>query len=173
MTLLAILAVVGLSGCAGAPPRAALASESPPPTEPVPATSVPPEEDFSLPPADSAVAPAPAECKISPLSSEPCGAGVPLEKLADALELSDWAARDRALAPLESCEDIEPGLVRTLRVDLVPNFCAEVWAEGYLAQQGASLRIDVRDALSGLALSARLSRLALSVPVLEGDVNRA
>lgn len=76
---------------------------------------------------------------------------------------SDKRALDRELAQLEACRGFEPGLIRLLRAHYFAE-CAVPLANGAL--QDASVSNDLRWALRGLAVKARISewRRALQQP---------
>ncbi len=114
-----------------------------------------------------------------PAPKESCRIGAPLPAtqrcpearadLAEALSLEE-APRDTALVALESCDLFEPGLIRALRADLGPAECADQLVVAIVGEQatksGASqpLASDLREALVGLGLAARLRRLAGEPP---------
>ncbi len=166
---LVVLALFACFGWACAP------AASVPPTSPEPANSAvapaPPEPvsppSAALPAAPGAVPPPDSAC-LSLLEAPTAGAcadrAAALEGLDAALGLEDPVGRDRALAALESCSEFERGLVRALRADLAPSGCGDVLVERTVSE--GRLGPDVRDALVGLAMAARLSRMVGEPPAL-------
>lgn len=80
--------------------------------------------------------------------------------------------RDAALAGLESCAGLPAGLVRALRIELIPAACGDVLAEPILKAPPKDLRADVHEALFGLALSARFARAGGAAPTLAPPFTR-
>jgi hypothetical protein len=74
------------------------------------------------------------------------------------------AQRDGALASLEDCAHWPAGLVRALRVELAPAACGDAIVEPFLERRPLLSR-DIEQALVGLALAARLRRLADDAPI--------
>src|SRR5690606_31320124 len=75
--------------------------------------------------------------------------------------------RDRALQELEACDAFQPGLIRELRADLASAVCADLLVlpvVGDAAKIPANVPHDLREALVGLGLAARLARLAGTPP---------
>lgn len=86
--------------------------------------------------------------------------------LAAALAL-EGEPRDRALQELEACDAFQPGLIRALRADLASAVCADLLVlpvVGDAAKIPANVPHDLREALVGLGLAARLARLAGTPP---------
>lgn len=83
-----------------------------------------------------------------------------------ALNQEASAARDAALARVEECLDIAPGYLRLLRAEIAPVDCADLLVEDTLARSEGLPR-ELRDALVGLGLAARLARLVRTPPRLE------
>ena len=147
--------------------QTAPAAEQATPTEPV-AQGPQPDRADVLYAAHPAVPPPPPPCALgAPLpASHSCDDA--RGDLAAALSMPG-AARDEALAALEACADFEPGLVRALRADLGAAECADVLVAPVVGEEvqssGAALAPDLREALVGLGLAARLHRLAAVPPV--------
>ncbi len=80
--------------------------------------------------------------------------------------------RDAALAALESCAGLPAGLVRALRVELIPAACGDVLAEPILKAPPREMRADVHEALFGLALAARFARAGGAAPTLSPPFTR-
>lgn len=117
-------------------------------------------------PVHPAVPTASATCAIGTVLPTQHSCSEARANVAEALAL-DPARRDPALAALESCDLFQPGLIRALRADLGPAQCADllvlpVVGEGVENQQ--KIPQDLRDALVGLGLAARLERLAGAPP---------
>jgi hypothetical protein len=87
-----------------------------------------------------------------------------LTALDAALAENDGAKRDRRLVELERCPTFLTGLVRALRAELAPAACADVLVADYLEALAQRPRKDLEDALIGLALASRLSRLVRDPP---------
>lgn len=126
--------------------------------------------EVSLLPAPKGVPAAPASCNAfvnrkAPAATACADAAAALPLLGAALEKSG-DERDAALAALEACKGLEPGIVRAIRVEVAPPECADVMAEPILAKKPKELSGSVEHALIGLALSARLHRTASTPPVL-------
>lgn len=88
------------------------------------------------------------------------------DAVAGALALGAPEPRDLALASLESCSGVPPGVLRALRAELGPPECADALVEPLLSAPPPGLRADVRDALAGLALSGKAHRLVRDPPTL-------
>jgi hypothetical protein len=99
-----------------------------------------------------------ARLRAGPLS-EPrtaCGASM-VARLAGALDLSDVERRDRALAPLERCDELPTGWLRAVRADLTRP-CADVLISPALQALKGPLDADLGETLLALALAARWAR---------------
>lgn len=171
--------------CSAAPqgaraPRDATTDE-PEGAGPVKATETPQSERSPAPRADvlyaahPAVPPAPASCVAGLVLPERAACPDARADLADALAQTG-AARDAALSALERCDAFEAGLLRALRADLGPAECADVLVAAIVGEDApahepvvssaahVALAPDVREALVGLGLAARLRRLAGAPP---------
>jgi hypothetical protein len=102
-----------------------------------------------------------------------CDANLSLaDRLADALGESESLTRDHKLACVEQEGGPAAGMLRALRADLAPVACADALVTPYLeASQPPTPEIE--NALLGLMLSARLSRLGQNPPVLEPPYDKA
>lgn len=88
------------------------------------------------------------------------------EDLAAAVAL-EAEPRDHALQAIEACDAFQPGLIRALRADLASSACADLLVLpviGDTAKTPANVPQDLREALVGLGLAARLARLAGTPP---------
>jgi hypothetical protein len=81
-------------------------------------------------------------------------------------------ARDVALAALEGCAGLPSGVVRALRIELLPAACGDVLAEPLLKAPPKDMRADIHEALFGLALAARLGRAGGAAPTLPAPYTR-
>lgn len=81
-------------------------------------------------------------------------------------------ARDAALASLEGCAGLPSGLVRAVRIELLPVACGDVLAEPLLKKPPQDLRGDVHETLFALALSARFARAGGTAPALTAPFTR-
>jgi hypothetical protein len=114
----------------------------------------------------------PAHCArltAGPLS-EPrtvCGASL-MVRLARALELSAVERRDRALAQLESCDELPIGWVRAVRGDLARE-CADRLIAPALRGMKAPLDADLGETLLALALAARWGRAVEATVAYSGN----
>jgi hypothetical protein len=133
--------------------------------EPAP---VAPERSDARPRTVVAIPAPPAECAAHVGSIPAVGCDerpAALAALAAALEETDSVGRSRALGGLEGCSSFEPGIVRALRAETAPRGCADA-VLGDAVEDGR-LRRDVRDAIVGLSIAAKLSRLTRDPPRLE------
>jgi hypothetical protein len=119
------------------------------------------------------IPPPPASCK-GYASAVPAAKSCPdvRAKLAQALAKSELE-RDRALVELEGCNELPAGVVRALRVELIPTECGDVLAEPWIAGAPSGQRADLTDALRGLALAAQANRLVRDPPKLEPPYSKA
>lgn len=156
-------------GCGAAPPPPARAPHSD--TNPPPAVETP-----VAPPAatDAAWGAPPASCgepvAKAPAKLQTCTRETSERLLANALR-KDGAARDAELWALESCSLFPTGVVRALRAERAAPECRDALVGDYTPP--ASTRSDVKDALLGLTIAARLRRLVRSPPVLPPPHDRA
>ncbi len=153
-----------LVACGQAATPAPTAPSPAPATEPTPVVP-PPAEEPSLAP------PPPAECQqlVAHHGAKPnCGtdATATREALAAALETLDPSARDAALASLEACPELAPGLVRGLRAEFAPVACGDAIVGELPSHDADELAPQTRDTLQGLALAAQLNRLVRNPPQL-------
>lgn len=91
-----------------------------------------------------------------------------LAVLDDAFAQADAQKRDELLAAAEGCTGIEPGLVRSLRIELAPAECGDVLAEPVLKAKPVGMSGAVQHALIGQAVAARLARTVGAPPVFKG-----
>jgi hypothetical protein len=169
--LIAITSMVLLSACGSHAPAPAQSPQSAPAA---PAAVEPPPAE--PPPRFTEIPPPPATCSeliAAPGSAEACpDRAAVLEALAEALEAREGQARDAGLAGLEGCASLETGIIRALRADLAPDGCADVLTDTAVGED-TRLRREVRDALVGLGIAAKLSRVVRSAPALEPPYDRA
>jgi hypothetical protein len=95
------------------------------------------------------------------------------DALAEALAEKRASERDQRLSCLESSADLPPGLVRTLRAELVPPGCADALALPYLEPRRPELERRIEDTLIALATAGRLSRLVQKAPELAPPFDKA
>ena len=124
-----------------------------------------------FPAAAKGVPPAPASCsafvKRAPAKAAKCkDAPATLAALDAALSMDDVARRDAMLADLEACPGLPVGLVRSMRVELGPIECGDVFAEPMMVPPPAGMTGAVYHALFGHAIAARLARTGTSPPKL-------
>jgi hypothetical protein len=81
--------------------------------------------------------------------------------------------RDAALADLEACAGLPPGVARAIRAELAPPECGEVIVEPFLKAPPPSTNGIVYGAMLGHAVSARLARAAQNPPKLAPPHDRA
>jgi hypothetical protein len=93
--------------------------------------------------------------------------GTALAALDGALALGDEGKRDGALAALEDCGGLPPGLIRALRAELAPTECADVLAEPVLSKPPKGVSNAVQQVLAGHVLAGRLARLGGPLPSME------
>jgi len=107
--------------------------------------------------------------RVQPARTPACAADgdAGLDALDAALGSADPAERDTKLAALEKCSAYPAGLVRALRAELAPAACGDALVEPVLAARAQRLDVRVEDALIGIGLGARLSRLVHEPPRLE------
>lgn len=150
-------------GCASAPPLAK--APEPPAATPEPAPVA--ESKPRAKPVEPAAVPKPPERCDAFLVQVKCGPkGTAAEELAAALELEPPDARDRGLACLEGYWPQGAPLVRLLRAELAPAECSDVVVTPYLESPPRKLDAVEESALLGFLISARLTRLVDSAPVL-------
>jgi hypothetical protein len=164
------LILVLLAACACARPAAERVA-SPETSATPPAEQTAPQQAPGEPKVEPASVPAPPpECaayaeRKPPASTCPSDDAAALKALDAALAV-DGAPRDEKLAALELCDAFAPGLVGALRADLAPRACADAVAEAVILRSGQRATPEVRSALAGLALGAKLSRLVGEAPRL-------
>jgi len=90
-----------------------------------------------------------------------------LASLDRALAKADPNARDEALVALESCKQLEPGIVRGIRVEIGPPECSDALAEPFLKSKPAGMSGAVQHALIGHTIAARLTRAVRNPPALK------
>jgi hypothetical protein len=144
------------------------------------ASLAPPGVDFAdaaLPPPPKGVPNAPKSCAAweRRAANKPAAA---CATAAEALALLDAAlgesgvdARDASLASLESCAGFEPGLVRSLRIELAPIECGDALAAPSLAPK-AGVTGSLQHVLVGQAIAARLHRAVANPPRIEAPFTR-
>lgn len=173
--VLLLCSALSLAACGGAalPPPASPAPGASAPARQTPAPVAKGPAPGGLPAAPAAVPAPPDTCAplVAHTSGSSCGAA-PLADLEHALALSDRVASDAGLAKLEGCSAFAPGLIRALRAELGPRECGDALVEPALAAPPGQLDVDIRDALTGIGLAARLSRLAADPPHLEPPVDK-
>jgi len=164
-------------GCGAAPlPRAAPPPESSAqssPELPTPAQSGPtPRDALALlpPPPESCQRFVTSASSTTRPSSEP---GRCLLLLEAALTEPEPSGRDAALADLEACPEFAPGLLRALRAELAPVFCADLLTEPLLAAPLVGQSRGITEVLEGLALGAKLARIPSTPPALPEGLDRA
>jgi hypothetical protein len=134
----------------------------------------------TLPPAPAGLEPAPALCtafvKRKPAAGVSCAVKQApdgsLAPLAAALAETDAAKRDAALAALEGCVDLLPGVVRAIRAELAPTECGDALVLPVLDKPPAKMGGAVRTALLGLGFAARLARATGTPPVAPKPLDR-
>lgn len=133
--------------------------------------------DAALPPPPKGVPAAPKSCSAweKRAAKKPASActttSEALPLLDAALGLASPEERDASLASLESCTGFEPGLVRSLRVELAPMECGDVLAAPALAPR-AGLRGSLQHVLVGQAIAARLHRAVASPPRIDAPFTK-
>jgi hypothetical protein len=157
-------------GQAATPTPAAPPPAASPTTAPGPASPASSEPSLAPPP--------PAECQalVAHGNANPaCGAepSATREALAAALESTDSVARDAALAALEACPELAPGVVRGLRAEFAPVACGDAVVGELPTSEADELAPPIRDALLGLALAAKLNRLVRNPPQLSPPFDKA
>jgi hypothetical protein len=90
-----------------------------------------------------------------------------LSSLVGALELSDVAARDRALAAFEPCSELPEGWLRAVRAELARE-CADLLITPALRGLKGPLDADLGEIWLGLALAARWGRSIETPPLYLG-----
>ncbi|MEB2311154.1 MAG: hypothetical protein OZ921_08655 [Sorangiineae bacterium] len=164
-----------LAACGVAPARPSAAPDprgSAPTRPPLPGASSSPSSGLPEPPAGLPAAPASCAPLLASPTEGDCGAR-PLDALDAALGVEAVTERDARLAGLESCASFPRGLMRALRAELAPAECGDALVEPALAAPPGALDADVRDALTGLGLAARLARLASEPPRLAAPFDKA
>ncbi len=156
------------------------AATQPPAAPPPAATSSTATADQAEPTSSepSLAPPPPAKCQelVGHNNTKPaCGAEptATREALAAALETTESIARDAALARLEACPDLAPGVVRGLRAELAPAACGDALVGELAKAEADELAPSMRDALLGLALAAKLNRLVRTPPQLTPPFDKA
>jgi hypothetical protein len=148
----------------------------------LPAASVPtprPESSVGRPPPAptgttkedplSAVPAPPPECVRLEIRHSEAACGTreqALTALGQAWSETDPEQQNRRLGELEGCEALEPGLVLALRAELAPAPCGDLIVNDAPTRKSLGLAPAVRDALKGLAIGAKLSRLVRSPPTI-------
>lgn len=89
-----------------------------------------------------------------------------LDRLDRALAETNVGERDAALAALEPCAELAPGLVRALRAELVPAACSDV-AVGTTVEGWDAMDKPVQQTLLALVYAGYLERLVQKAPRLE------
>jgi hypothetical protein len=152
------------------------ATAQPPPVSPTPARESSEDQSFlGEPSADSkkapkwSVPPAPAKCEPLASHGSRSNASCPapeaaLSALDEALGQADTDERDARLAEIEDCDIGGKGLLVALRADLGPTECADAIIGTRAEDTVAALTTVTRDALKGLSLAAKLSRLVREPP---------
>lgn len=115
------------------------------------------------------VPPAPPECaafvRRKASAAATCTSdGEARAALVDAIAIGAPDARDAALAALEACAPLPPGIARALRIELAPVACADTLAAPFLAAPAPGTGGLVYDTIYGLALTGMLSRTVQTPP---------
>lgn len=163
--------MIGCAGGGSPPAKTAPAPPSAPPQDSVKSEQTLPRDVLGA--LDEAIPPARATCSTAgPLPTQvPCADA--RERLARGLAS---AAPDAALSSLEVCAEFEPGLVRALRVELGPVECGDVLVAsvvGESASRSHPLSRGIRELLLAQGISARLRRLAGTLPGTPSDRKKA
>ncbi len=168
------LALAACGGGAIPAPAGPAARGSAPDRQTPPPVTKPAAATHGLPVAPSAVPPPPATCTalVAHASGSSCGADA-RDALEHALAATDRVTADGELAALEGCSAFPRGLIRALRAERAPRECGDALVEPALAAAPGELDVDIRDALTGLGLASRLSRLAADPPRLQPPVDKA
>lgn len=194
----AVLTVLVLTACGGAPALSPDARAPHAPTPPAAASPTPPPASASgkpLRPEDllasleeardhDPVRPEPPSlsldgwqraAKVKGVAAPPAAcaafakrAGAPAKDVPSALAEIDPAKRDAMLATLQSKDDG----VRVLRADLAPIECADALLDGWLSQR-AAVSGRVGQAAIGLSLASKLARTAGPPPSMNGVRDKA
>lgn len=164
-----VVVALALSACAPARPATSPVDRS---SGSVAAPTAEPGAPASRFPTAPATVPAPPpECAaFAEHATEPqpsCDRAAGLGALDAALAVDAPAERDARLAAVEGCAAFPPGAIRALRMELGPTACGDVLAERFFAAEPASVRADVEQAIVGLGLAARLTRLVRNAPHLD------
>ncbi len=170
LVLLGAWLVVGCGAAATPAPAAPAPAPANSAASPAANGTPAPAKAAGLPEAPAGVPPAPASCAAFSERAVPaCGADgdKALDALDAALGSTDAGQRDTQLAALEKCSAFPAGLVRALRAELAPAACGDALVDPLLAARAQTLDASVHDALVGLGLGARLSRLVNEPPRLE------
>jgi hypothetical protein len=85
----------------------------------------------------------------------------------------DSSVRDQKLVALETCDGLAPGLLGALRAELAPRGCGDAVADAVAQRAGQKAGPEVRSALAGIALGAKLSRLVDEPPRLQPPFDKA
>ncbi|MDI3291719.1 hypothetical protein [Polyangium sp. 15x6] len=130
-----------------------------------------------LPAAPKGLAAAPKACdafvKRKPAATPVCAERAQaLEALDKALAEGNADKRDAALAGLESCGGLPPGLTRALRAELAPTACADVILEPVIAAPPKGIDGGVYTTMRGLATAARLSRAGDAPPKITAPYDK-
>ncbi len=158
---------LALAGCAASPATPAQSPQAQ--NEPAPAATTatgkaPPKAE---PPPPAKVPDPPAACaEFVKRAPSNCAKGDSRELLAAALAESVVSSRDEKLVCLESEPKFAPGVIRALRADLAPEACADAIVAPVVSGT-TKLDSETEHALLGLALAAKLSRLAADPPSLK------
>jgi hypothetical protein len=168
-------ACLGLAACAG--PRAVPPPTSPTPSQPAQTTPAAQQPEQTRDPLASVPA-APAACNAlgqhQPPSPGKCGERATLLAALDrALAEEAAETRDAVLAELQPCAELPAGVVLALRAEFAPVECADVLVGDLGQVQQTELGQPLRDALVGLGLAAKLSRLVRVPPRPEPPYTKA
>jgi hypothetical protein len=87
--------------------------------------------------------------------------------LDEALAISEAAKRDAALAALEACAGLPPGLARALRAELAPPECGDAIVASLAGEPPEGIHGALHQTLVGLALAGRLARTAGKAPAIQ------
>jgi hypothetical protein len=89
-----------------------------------------------------------------------------LNRLDSALSQQDASERDTALAALEPCTELTPGLIRALRAEMAPPSCSDV-VVGAALRGWETIPKPIQETLLALTYGGYLERLVRTAPRLE------
>jgi hypothetical protein len=158
-----------VTACAAAPPPAPAVPAAP--SAPPPAHTQKQEPNAVVP---QVVPPPPALC--AGFAAHPTNGCAPSllarDALAAALVREDALERDALLACLEPSAELPAASVRALRAELAPEPCADALVGPVLEAPPKGMTSELENALLGLSVAARLSRLLSDPPALEAPFDK-